>query len=55
MIESTSSDAANFGKYIVLDFGIMGTLSETDKSYLAQNFLASSAATTIASPPRTSR
>jgi ubiquinone biosynthesis protein len=28
------------GKYIALDFGIMGTLSETDKSYLAQNFLA---------------
>ena len=33
-------DAANFGKYIALDFGIMGTLSERDKSYLAQNFLA---------------
>ncbi len=31
---------AEFGKYIALDFGIMGTLSETDKSYLAQNFLA---------------
>jgi ubiquinone biosynthesis protein len=28
------------GKYIALDFGIMGTLSERDKSYLAQNFLA---------------
>src|SRR5207237_7561986 len=28
------------GKYIALDFGIMGTLSDTDKSYLAQNFLA---------------
>jgi len=28
------------GKYVALDFGIMGTLSETDKSYLAQNFLA---------------
>ena len=28
------------GKYIALDFGIMGTLSEVDKSYLAQNFLA---------------
>jgi ubiquinone biosynthesis protein len=28
------------GKYIALDFGIMGTLTETDKSYLAQNFLA---------------
>jgi ubiquinone biosynthesis protein len=33
-------DSANFGKYIALDFGIMGTLSERDKSYLAQNFLA---------------
>jgi ubiquinone biosynthesis protein len=33
-------DAANHGKYIALDFGIMGTLSEQDKSYLAQNFLA---------------
>jgi ubiquinone biosynthesis protein len=30
----------HFGRYIALDFGIMGTLSETDKSYLAQNFLA---------------
>ena len=28
------------GQYIALDFGIMGTLSETDKNYLAQNFLA---------------
>jgi ubiquinone biosynthesis protein len=28
------------GKYIALDFGIMGTLTATDKSYLAQNFLA---------------
>jgi ubiquinone biosynthesis protein len=35
-----ATDPANFGKYIALDFGIMGTLSETDKSYLAQNFLA---------------
>jgi ubiquinone biosynthesis protein len=33
-------DAANHGKYIALDFGIMGTLSDRDKSYLAQNFLA---------------
>jgi len=31
---------ADDGKYIALDFGIMGTLSESDKSYLAQNFLA---------------
>jgi len=28
------------GQYIALDFGIMGTLNETDKNYLAQNFLA---------------
>ncbi|MGH8706704.1 MAG: ubiquinone biosynthesis regulatory protein kinase UbiB [Burkholderiales bacterium] len=28
------------GKYVALDFGIMGTLTETDKNYLAQNFLA---------------
>ncbi len=28
------------GKYVALDFGIMGTLTATDKSYLAQNFLA---------------
>ena len=33
-------DSGNHGKYIALDFGIMGTLSETDKGYLAQNFLA---------------
>jgi ubiquinone biosynthesis protein len=31
---------AEDGKYVALDFGIMGTLSETDKNYLAQNFLA---------------
>jgi ubiquinone biosynthesis protein len=28
------------GRYVALDFGIMGTLSEVDKSYLAQNFIA---------------
>jgi ubiquinone biosynthesis protein len=28
------------GRYIALDFGIMGTLTDGDKSYLAQNFLA---------------
>jgi len=28
------------GKYIALDFGIMGTLNDEDKNYLAQNFLA---------------
>ena len=29
-----------FGRYIALDFGIIGTLTEFDKDYLAQNFLA---------------
>jgi ubiquinone biosynthesis protein len=28
------------GRYIALDFGIMGALTEVDKNYLAQNFLA---------------
>ena len=28
------------GQYIALDFGIMGTLTDVDKNYLAQNFLA---------------
>ena len=31
--------AAN-GQYIALDFGIMGTLTDIDKHYLAQNFIA---------------
>jgi ubiquinone biosynthesis protein len=31
---------ANFGRYIALDFGIIGTLTEVDKDYLAQNFIA---------------
>ncbi len=31
---------ATFGRYIALDFGIVGTLDERDKDYLAQNFLA---------------
>ncbi len=29
-----------FGRYIALDFGIVGTLTEFDKDYLAQNFIA---------------
>ncbi|MDQ0026107.1 ubiquinone biosynthesis protein [Variovorax paradoxus] len=29
-----------FGRYISLDFGIIGTLTESDKEYLAQNFVA---------------
>ena len=28
------------GQYVALDFGIMGSLTPTDKNYLAQNFLA---------------
>jgi len=28
------------GRYVALDFGIMGTLTDIDKNYLAQNFLA---------------
>jgi ubiquinone biosynthesis protein len=33
-------DGVNKGKYIALDFGIVGTLTENDKDYLARNFLA---------------
>lgn len=29
-----------FGRYVALDFGIIGTLTEVDKDYLAQNFIA---------------
>nr|MBP7616844.1 ubiquinone biosynthesis regulatory protein kinase UbiB [Steroidobacteraceae bacterium] len=29
-----------FGYYVALDFGIVGTLTEVDKEYLAQNFIA---------------
>ncbi|WP_430420748.1 ubiquinone biosynthesis regulatory protein kinase UbiB [Methylibium petroleiphilum] len=29
-----------FGRYVALDFGIIGTLTESDKDYLAQNFIA---------------
>jgi ubiquinone biosynthesis protein len=32
--------AQTFGRYIALDFGIIGTLTESDKDYLAQNFIA---------------
>ncbi|MGD2141671.1 MAG: ubiquinone biosynthesis regulatory protein kinase UbiB [Burkholderiales bacterium] len=31
---------AEDGRYVALDFGIMGTLTDVDKNYLAQNFLA---------------
>ncbi|MBS0401261.1 MAG: ubiquinone biosynthesis regulatory protein kinase UbiB [Proteobacteria bacterium] len=35
-----SVDPNTFGRYISLDFGIVGTLTEYDKEYLAQNFTA---------------
>ncbi len=35
-----ATDAEHLGKYIALDFGIVGTLTDNDKNYLAQNFLA---------------
>jgi len=35
-----SIDPATFGRYIALDFGIVGTLTDFDKDYLSQNFLA---------------
>lgn len=33
-------EGADRGRWIALDFGIVGTLTEGDKNYLAQNFLA---------------
>ena len=35
-----ATESANRGKYVALDFGIVGTLSEIDQRYLAVNFLA---------------
>lgn len=35
-----SLEPESFGQYIAVDFGIVGSLSEFDKNYLAQNFLA---------------
>jgi ubiquinone biosynthesis protein len=35
-----SIDPQTFGRYIALDFGIVGTLTDTDKEYLAYNFIA---------------
>ena len=40
LYEVITLDGENRGKYIALDFGIVGTLTEVDKNYLAQNFLA---------------
>ncbi len=34
------TEGSDKGKYLAVDFGICGTLSETDKNYLAVNFLA---------------
>jgi ubiquinone biosynthesis protein len=34
------TQGSDFNRYIALDFGIVGTLSDSDKNYLAQNFLA---------------
>ena len=35
-----SVEPTTFGRYIALDFGIVGMLNEYDKNYLAQNFIA---------------
>lgn len=35
-----SLEPETFGRYISLDFGIVGTLTEIDKEYLAKNFIA---------------
>jgi len=35
-----STASMTFGRYIALDFGIVGTLTAFDKEYLAQNFMA---------------
>jgi len=35
-----STAPATFGRYIALDFGIVGTLTDRDKDYLAHNFIA---------------
>ena len=35
-----STEGETRGRYVALDFGIMGTLTEVDKNYLAQNFVA---------------
>ncbi|MDO9238018.1 MAG: ubiquinone biosynthesis regulatory protein kinase UbiB [Aquabacterium sp.] len=35
-----SLEPRTFGRYIALDFGIIGTLTNVDKDYLAQNFVA---------------
>src|SRR5262245_11150325 len=40
-VEATRTDTSETrARYIAVDFGIMGTLSDRDKKYLAHNFLA---------------
>ena len=39
-IYSSATKGTYFGKYIALDFGIVGSLTDYDKNYLARNFLA---------------
>jgi ubiquinone biosynthesis protein len=39
-IDRQRDGGRDFGRWIALDFGIVGTLSDEDKSYLAQNLLA---------------
>ena len=34
------SEGSDIGRYVAVDFGIVGTLTDSDKNYLAQNFLA---------------
>jgi len=40
MVADDPSTPSTYGRYIALDFGIVGTLSESDRHYLAINFLA---------------
>jgi len=35
-----SAEMSTYGRYVVIDFGIVGTLSNFDKAYLAENILA---------------
>jgi ubiquinone biosynthesis protein len=39
-IDRERNNGQDFGRWIALDFGIVGTLSDNDKNYLAQNLLA---------------
>ena len=39
-VDRRRNGGLDFGRWIALDFGIVGTLSDNDKNYLAQNLLA---------------